>query len=127
MVKFYGKTLMITLIFFAVLLVGAIFLGTPKTPDVEITGVTTAIIPSLAECLQQKNIQFYGTLGCSACKDQKKFFSDTELKYLYVDCGYKEDLSQKCKELKISEGPTWIINGQHFTGIQTEAQLRQLA
>src|SRR6056297_1994728 len=66
----------------------------------------------VANCIAEKST-LYIQLGCHACKKQEEIFGDN-YKYLdTVDCFYKQD---KCIEKDITATPTWIIDGERYTG-----------
>ena len=83
----------------------------------------TAEIPKdLAQCIGQ-NSEYYGQYGCPHCATQKEMFGPN-FKYLNsVDCFYAREY---CDEKNITATPTWIIQGQKYTGVQSKEKLMQL-
>ena len=126
MVRIFGRSVGIALSVFVIVLFAAIIVNRDAS-EVEITCGTTVQPTTLSSCLQEKGIKVYGSLDSTPSKEQKQLFSEDELKYLYVECGHIGAFSQKCRELKIQELPTWIINNQLYPGLKTETELRQLA
>jgi len=76
----------------------------------------------LAECIG-KNAVLYVNLGCGHCENQKDIFGEN-LKYIeVVDCFYN---NEECAEAEITAVPTWIINGEKITGLQSIKKLKEL-
>lgn len=77
----------------------------------------------IAKCIANKST-LYVQLGCHACKTQEEIFGDS-YKYLdTVDCFYEQD---KCVEKDITATPTWVINGERYTGYKQIDKLKELA
>jgi len=74
-----------------------------------------------AICLFEKGAVMYGTEWCSHCKSQKKMFGKSFELVSYVDCDKFRD---ECLENGVTGYPTWIINGEKYSG---EQQLPRLA
>jgi uncharacterized membrane protein len=86
-------------------------------------------IRSLAEHLARSNAKFYGASWCPHCTDQKHLFGASEKRIPYIECspgGPKAPQAPVCKERNIQSYPTWIINGQRYTGIQPLDELAKL-
>ena len=126
MVQFFSRKVGIALSVFFIVIIATILLNR-NSSDVQITGSTTTQIKDLASCLQDKGVKFYGSLDCPHCQDQKKLFTEAELKDMYIECGHLTAFSKKCQDLGITEVPTWVINGQMFIGLKTESELKTLA
>ena len=98
------------------------YLGSaPKAEDPWIRG--------LAEHLAKSEAKFYGASWCPHCSEQKHLFGSSEKRIPYVECspgGPKAPQAPVCKEKNIQSYPTWIINGQRYTGIQPLDTLAQL-
>ena len=76
-----------------------------------------------ATCLFEKEVKMYGTEWCPHCKDQKELFGNS-FKYVdYTDCDLNRDA---CLQASITGYPTWIINGQQYTGTQDLQRLASL-
>ena len=87
-------------------------------------------IRNLAEHLARSEAKFYGASWCPACNQQKKLFGSSEKRIPYVECspgGPKAPQAQACKDKGIQSYPTWIINGQRYTGVQPLDTLAQLS
>jgi uncharacterized membrane protein/Zn ribbon nucleic-acid-binding protein len=98
------------------------YLGSaPKAEDPWIRG--------LAEHLSRSEAKFYGASWCPHCSEQKHLFGSSEKRIPYVECspgGPKAPQAPVCKEKNIQSYPTWIINGQRYTGIQPLDTLARL-
>mgnify|MGYP003574963342 FL=1 len=87
-------------------------------------------IRNLAEHLARSDAKFYGASWCPHCTEQKHLFGTSEKRIPYVECspgGPKAPLAQACKDKGIQSYPTWIINGQRYTGVQPLDTLAQLS
>ena len=87
-------------------------------------------IRNLAEHLARSEAKFYGASWCPHCIDQKHLFGSSEKRIPYVECspgGPKAPQAQACKDKGIQSYPTWIINGQRYTGVQPLDTLAQLS
>lgn len=87
-------------------------------------------IRSLAEHLAKNDAKFYGASWCPHCTEQKHLFGASEKRIPYVECspgGPKAPQAPACRERNIQSYPTWIINGQRYTGIQPLDELAKLA
>lgn len=87
-------------------------------------------VRGLAEHLTKTNAKFYGASWCPHCNDQKKLFGASVSRIPYVECspgGPQAPQAPTCKEKNIQSYPTWIINGQRYTGVQPLDQLAQLS
>jgi glutaredoxin len=87
-------------------------------------------VRSLAEHLSKNDAKFYGASWCPHCTDQKNLFGSSAKRIPYVECspgGPKAPQAQECKDRNIQSYPTWIINGQRHTGVQSLDTLSQLS
>jgi len=87
-------------------------------------------VRGLAEHLSQIDAKFYGASWCPHCNDQKKLFGSSTKRIPYVECspgGPNAPQAQVCREKGIQSYPTWIINGQRYTGVQQLDALAQLS
>ena len=85
-------------------------------------------IRGLAEHLSKSDAKFYGASWCPHCNEQKKLFGSSVKRIPYVECspgGQQAPQAQVCKEKGIQSYPTWIINGQRYTGVQPLDALAQ--
>jgi len=106
--------LLLSVVFLAVLAFGAFFIFGRKT---------TENYDYFARCLSEKGATMYGASWCGHCQNQKKIFGDS-FKYVnYVECPENQQL---CNEKGIMGYPTWIINGEKYTGEQSIEKLSQL-
>jgi|SRR3989344_112676 len=92
---------------------------------------TTGENDDFVNCLAEKDAKFYGAYWCGHCKTQKDLFGDS-LSLLkdkvYVECA--EDAfnneRDKCIQAGIVGYPTWVINGNKYTGTKSLNQLSEL-
>jgi len=85
-------------------------------------------IRGLAEHLSKSDAKFYGASWCPHCADQKELFGASAKRIPYVECspgGRNAPSAPVCKEKDIKSYPTWIINGERYTGTQTLDALAQ--
>jgi glutaredoxin len=86
-------------------------------------------VKGLAEHLTKSEAKFYGASWCPHCQDQKKLFGASVKRIPYIECspgGPQAPQAAECKEKDIKTYPTWIINGQRTTGVQSLDTLAQL-
>ena len=86
-------------------------------------------VKGLAEHLSKTDAKFYGASWCPHCQEQKKLFGSSGKRIPYVECspgGPQAPQAAVCKEKNINNYPTWIINGQRTTGVQSLDTLAQL-
>ena len=77
-----------------------------------------------AKCIGENSI-LYIQLGCHACQMQENLFGESYQNLNVVDCFYESE-RQKCIDAGITATPTWIINGEKYTGIQQIEKLKEL-
>ena len=73
---------------------------------------------SLAMCLTEKGVKFYGAFWCPHCQDQKTAFKNGKKQLPYVECSTaSREQTQICKDEKIESYPTWKFpNGETMNG-----------
>lgn len=77
-----------------------------------------------AQCLTEKGAVVYGNDYCQYTNKQLNFFGNSK-KYLnYVRCADNKEL---CDSKGISVTPTWEINGQIYTQVQTFERLSSIS
>lgn len=87
-------------------------------------------VRGLAEHLTKSEAKFYGASWCPHCQDQKKLFGSSAKRVPYIECspaGAQGPVATECRERNITSYPTWIINGQRFTGVQPLDSLAKLS
>jgi uncharacterized membrane protein/glutaredoxin len=87
-------------------------------------------VRGLAEHLSKSDAKFYGASWCPHCNEQKNLFGSSTKRIPYVECspgGPNAPQAQVCKEKGIQNYPTWIINGQRYTGVQPLDNLAQMS
>jgi glutaredoxin len=85
-------------------------------------------IRGLAEHLTQTNAKFYGASWCPHCSEQKELFGSSARRLPYIECSSAGPGSRQtpvCNDAGIKSYPTWVINGQRYTGTQTLDALAQ--
>tara|TARA_Y100000310_G_scaffold332837_1_gene409177 strand:+ start:908 stop:1285 length:378 start_codon:yes stop_codon:yes gene_type:complete len=75
----------------------------------------------LAQCLTEKGVKMYGAFWCGACETQKKSFGSAFKEINYIDCDERGKNAQPevCQLEGITGYPTWSINGQKRSGVQS--------
>ncbi|MGE5062106.1 MAG: vitamin K epoxide reductase family protein, partial [Betaproteobacteria bacterium] len=87
-------------------------------------------VRALAEHLSRSDVKFYGASWCPHCAEQKQLFDGSVNRIPYVECspgGPNAPQAEVCKDKNIQSYPTWIIDGQRYTGIQPLDALAQLS
>lgn len=83
---------------------------------------------TLAQCLKDKGVVFYGAFWCPHCQSQKSFFGSSARLLPYVECSTPDGQGQTqvCIDQKITGYPTWVFPDHHReTGEQTIAHLTE--
>lgn len=136
---------MFSLVILAVVLVagGLIFLGGKIQNKIAadsasenglVAGVSTedgkdsAYIEKLAKFTAEKGMVLYGAYWCPHCKDQKKMFGDAFQYVDYVECDPKGANANpdECTAAGIEGYPTWIYQGQQYSGAQSLSQIAKI-
>lgn len=108
-------------LFIGLLLISTVFLAACSTQPPEPVGPE---VVNLATCLTENGATFYGTEWCPHCKDQKELFGAALEHINYVDCDKYRDT---CVDAGIQAYPTWIINGESYSGTQQLYKLSQVS
>jgi uncharacterized membrane protein/glutaredoxin len=85
-------------------------------------------VRGLVEHLAKTDAKFYGASWCPHCTEQKELFGPSSSRVPYIECspgGPRAPQAQACNEAGIKSYPTWIINGQRYSGIQSLDSLAQ--
>lgn len=130
-------------LFFMALIVGMVtIIGTlaiyapinnPATAGGSSYGITTASNPdniTLAEHLTQVEAKMYGAYWCGHCQTQKRLFGQEAVKKInYIECDPNGRNAQPdvCKAANITGYPTWQVQGEFYSGIQSLDQLADLS
>jgi glutaredoxin len=72
-----------------------------------------------AECIASKST-LYVSATCGHCAKQKQDLEPYLDKFIMIDC----TTSNACQDIRAV--PTWLINGQQHTGVQSIEQLKEL-
>ena len=86
-------------------------------------------VRGLVEHLVKTDAKFYGASWCPHCADQKELFGSSRSRLPYIECspgGPRSPQAQACNDASIKSYPTWIINGQRYSGIQSLDSLAQV-
>jgi len=73
-----------------------------------------------ATCIGE-NSELYTQFGCHACQIQEEMFGKNYQYLNVIDCWYERD---KCFDVQST--PTWVINNQKYTGVQSVKKLKEL-
>lgn len=99
------------------------YIGRPAAPE-------DPWVRGLVEHLVQTEAKFYGASWCPHCKDQKELFGASANRVPYIECspgGGRAPQAQICNDAGIKSYPTWIINGERYTGTQSLDSLAQFS
>lgn len=83
---------------------------------------------ALAKDMSEKGMVLYGTYWCSYCEKQKNLFGEA-FKYVdYVECDAKGENGNpdECLAQEIEGYPTWIFQGEKYSGVQSLDDLAQI-
>jgi len=85
-------------------------------------------LATFAQCLTDSGAKMYGAYWCSHCEAQKEAFGSAVEYIPYVECAIEDSRDQAaiCAEAGIKGYPTWIIDGEQYSGVQTFEKLAQL-
>lgn len=128
----FGQLFFIAVAVGMITLIGTLAIYAPlNNPRAETNGftITTNSSPAnieLAEHLTAAGAKMYGAYWCSHCQDQKELFGQEAVQKLsYVECevGGKNPQPELCKSKQIQGYPTWEINGQMYSGVQSLEKL----
>ncbi|MBI5644811.1 hypothetical protein HY970_01820 [Candidatus Kaiserbacteria bacterium] len=81
---------------------------------------------SLAQCLTDKGVIFYGAFWCPHCQNTKRMFGNSARLLPYFECSTPDGQGQvqACKDKGISSYPTWVFpDGKILTGEHTLQEL----
>jgi len=87
-----------------------------------ITKNNELIDEDLAKCIGENSV-LYVKKGCFACEAQRDLFGDSIKHLEIVDCLTQPE---ECAANLITSVPTWIINENHYVGVQSIETLKQL-
>lgn len=89
---------------------------------------TPAFKEALAKDLKVKGMILYGAYWCPHCKDQKALFGDAAQFLDYVECDAKGPNANpdECVARGIEGYPTWIYQGQKYSGTQSLEKLAEI-
>ncbi len=109
----------------AVLLIGGLHLHYSGVFD-EAAGPEDPQLQALAIHLTETGAKFYGAYWCPRCQEQKALFKASADRLPYVECssgGRGSPLTAPCVTHNIRSYPTWIIDDNRYTGLQTPRTL----
>ena len=109
----------------AVLIIGGLHLHYSGVFD-EAAGPEDPQLQALAMHLTETGAKFYGAYWCPRCQEQKALFKASADRLPYVECssgGRGSPLTAPCVTNDIRSYPTWIIDNQRYTGLQTPRTL----
>lgn len=78
-------------------------------------------IVGLAKALKEKSVVMYGAYWCGHCQNQKKEFGDAFQYVDYVECSTDgpDANPDECTAQGVDGYPTWIYQGQKYSGEQS--------
>lgn len=83
-----------------------------------------AAFDQFAKCMTEKGVIMYGSDTCSHCIEQKKSFKGSFDLINYVECRKNQE---ECEKAQIMSTPTWLINGEKYTGRKSLSELAELS
>jgi thiol-disulfide isomerase/thioredoxin len=113
-------------IIIAVLIVAGIGMSFYKTTSTSGPGQ----YDTLAQCLKDKGVIFYGAYWCPHCQATKKEFGSSAHLLPYVECSTPDGQSQQkvCTDAGVTSYPTWVFaDGSRLTGEHTVQELAKAA
>ena len=87
-------------------------------------------LESLAKCLTEKGMKFYGASWCSWCQKEKELFAEAVQYLPYIECVVEgsDELTVECQEAGITGFPTWELpSGEMVSGFKTLEELSELS
>ena len=99
-----------------------------------VTTTSSANEIALAKHLRKIGAKLYTAYWCPHCHEQKQLFGKEAYKILQkkqiiVECAADSPKGQPevCQAAKITGFPSWIINGQTYSGVQNLEQLARIS
>ncbi len=77
-----------------------------------------------AQCLTDNGVIMYGTDWCTHCQNQKLLFGTSFNNIAYVNC---DNSPQACTNAGVTGYPTWYVNGEIYSGVQSLETLSQFS
>lgn len=77
---------------------------------------------ALAEHLTESGAKMYGAFWCGHCQTQKALFGTQAVKQMpYIECdpNGQNPKPQLCEAANVEVYPTWVVNGERYTGVQS--------
>ncbi len=84
------------------------------------TSSSNGVSKDTAMCIAD-NTTLYTQLGCHACEIQEEMFGENYQYLNTIDCWFE---IEKCPG--IISTPTWVINGEKYSNVQTIQKLKEL-
>lgn len=85
---------------------------------------------TIAKCLNEKGVKFYGAYWCPHCQEQKESFGSAAQYLPYIECDAKGENPnpEACEKANIKAYPTWVFpDGTTLTGVQHPDDLSYMA
>lgn len=111
-----------TIIIIAVLLISLFFLIKPSFSG-RANDEERVKLDEFAQCLTDEGLVMYGTEWCSYCQKQKELFGRAFNQINYIDCDKNRET---CALEGIQGYPTWKINEEVYSGVQSLERLSKL-
>ncbi len=86
-----------------------------------INNASAGNVPKATAICIGENSELYVQFGCHACKTQEEMFGESYQYLNIIDCYFQPE---ECSS--ITHTPTWIINEEKYTGVQSIEILKQL-
>ncbi len=101
-----------------------------STPERQSNNLDNASLETLAKCLKEKGMKFYGAYWCSYCNKQKELFGEAAQYLPYIECSDEEtqEMLPVCEEAGITGFPTWgLPDGTKSSGLKELKELAELS
>ena len=100
-------------------------------PEAPSPTFTEEQVATLANCLTEKGVRFFGTAECPWCTEQKELFGQSAELLPYIECSLdvatEEELAM-CREANVEGVPDWRFPGQEpVTGMQSIQRIAELS
>jgi uncharacterized membrane protein len=132
-----GQLIMTALVVGMVTIIGTLAMYAPLNSPVAEVGngynITTASAPAnitLAEHLTDIDAKMYGAYWCNHCQTQKALFGQeavSKMPYIECDASGKNPQPQLCQAANVPGYPTWEINGERYSGVQSLSDLARVS
>ena len=101
-----------------------------SAPETQSNNLDNASLETLAKCLKDKGMKFYGAYSCSWCNRQKELFGEAAQYLPYIECSDEQtgEMLLICQDANITSFPTWELpDGSKSSGFKELEKLIELS